>query len=673
MRTVRLFPLLSLLFLWSGRLCLPVQAQAGAPWIIYSPLPDTLVADGELLVAVTVEPGIRLDTTSIQLLLDGQDVTFQTKRSETSVRMLYTRLLGGGRHALTLTARTTDGTALSPLEWTFLVEGTARADGRPPRVFTFSGISALDTRNADISGRRDLRQEPLRTYAFNLDADGVYGGWTFPVKIYATTDDNSTAQPRNRFLIGARSDRFSLLVGDNTPLFNPILLNGTRTRGFMGSADLGAFHLTLLRGQTRRSIAPEVFRTGVFERTLSAARLSIGHPRTVLFSLNALKARDDASSIPPAEATAVTPMENLVAGTDLLLRFRDGKYQVEGGAALSLTTSDLSRGPATKAEIDSLFDIDLPIDPASLEWLITLNASTVPLRLDQLSSLAWYAKARARIRTHLLSADVEQVGSAFTSFGNPFLQSDRRSVTFSDQFRVLQGKLSGNLRLRKYGTPPHDDPRLSTLDALLFSSQLVAMPFGNQTWMYVGLNLHDRMTTTEGSGAPLSDTQVITYSAGGYHLLRTGAFQHGLNLNASYAVREDVLRPSLDNVTRTVSLSLNEQLPIPLYFNASLNLLRVSSDALGTWQKLNTTGLRLGYRLSRQHLNLSTGAQHTAIARTQLLSPSNRFLFNLNGQWQVRTDMALELQLGISTYREPANAANRYTERYVLLRHRYTF
>lgn len=672
MRTARLSLLLTLL-LWSVCLCPLAQAQAVAPWVLYSPLPDTLVSDGELLVAVTVEPGTRLDTTSIKLLLDGQEVTFQAKRSETSVRLLYTRLLGGGRHALVLSARTADGTVLPTLEWTFLVEGTARADGRPPRVFTFSGLSALDTRNADISGRRDLRQEPLRTYAFNLDADGAYGNWTFPVKLYATTDDNSTAQPRNRFLIGARSNRFALLVGDNTPLFNPILLNGTRTRGVLGSADLGAFHLMLLRGQTRRSIAPDVFRIGVFERTLSAARLSIGHPRTALFSLNVLKARDDPSSITPTEGSAVTPMENLVAGSDLLLRFRNGRYQVEGGAALSLTTGDIARGPATKAEIDSLFDLDLPIDPASLEWLITLNASTVPLRIDQLSSLAWYARTRARIRTHLLAADVEQVGSAFISFGNPFLQSDRRSFTFSDQFRVLRGKLSGNLRLRKYGTPPHDDPRLSTLDALLFSSQLVAMPFGNQTWMYVGLNLHDRSTTTEGSGAPLSDTKVTTYSAGGYYLLRTGDFQHGLNLNASYAVREDVLRPSLDNITRTVSLSLNEQMPIPLYFNANLNLLRVSSDALGTWQKLNTLGVRLGYRFSRQHLNLSTGTQHTAIARTQLLSPSNRFLFNLNGQWQVRPDMALELQLGISTYREPSNATNQYTERYVLLRHRYTF
>jgi len=648
------------------------------PWRIYSPAPDTLVQEGELFLVVGLDQGVLLDSRSVRLFLDGREVTQQAKISETTVRLLYTHALGGGRHEVFLTARRREGSTLPELRWTFLVDGAptaslGRAGASPPRQFGLTGHSDLDTRNSDFSGRRDLRQEPDRTYAFNLDAEGAYGAFTFPVKVYATTDDNSTSQPRNRFLIGARSPHLSLLFGDTTPLFNPLMLNGTRSRGVQGAVSVGPVALSSVYGLIRRGIAPDALRPGAFERTLSAARLSLGNPKTVLFSLDGMRAQDMQTSIAFNRESGIRPMENLLFGSDLQIRLRDGRYTLEGGGAFSVTTEDISRGPATKAEIDEQFSVDLPFDPADLEWLITLNASTVPLSLDGLSSLAWYAKGRAGLLGHTLTAEYRSVGDAFTSFGNPFLQNDRRTLTVADRFKALQGKLSGNLRFRRFTTLPRSDPRLSTLEADLLSGQVVLAPWKRPTWLYVGYRLNTRTSTAEGTGQKLNDTQGVTYTGGGYHLLQTGGFQHGLTLSATYGTLEDLVRPSLNNTTRTLTAGLNEQFPIPLYLSVQVNRLTVNSDELGDWQRLTTFTGKLGYRLEPRHLNFALSLQNTHTAETTLLPVSDRYSVLFQTIYEVLDDMDLELQLGYSAYREPGTARNRYTDRYVVIRHRYTF
>lgn len=668
-----------LLLAWLGLLWVPAlraQVAAGPAWQIRSPAPDTLIGEGELFVVVTLRPGTRLDVPTVMLALDGEDVTRQAKVSETSVRLLYTRSLGGGGHELYLTGRNQQGEDLPPLRWSFRVEGPPRpvAGRTPGRRFRFSGHSALDTRTSDFSGRQDLRQEPDHTYAVQVDAEGQYGAFTFPVRVFLTTDEGGRAQPRNRFLVGVRSPHFSLLFGDNTPRYHPLMLNGARTRGLWGEVNVGPLHLSGTRGLLRRGIDPDAFRAGTFARTLTAFRLGLGSERSVRWSLNAVHARDDVDSIIRTDdLPGASPMENLVLGSDLRLRFLGGRLQLEGGGAISLTTDDIARGPATKAEIDSLFDANLPVDPASYRWLITLNATTFPLRVDQLTSVAYYVKGRAAAAGHTLSAAFEHIGEAYASFGNPFLLNDRRSLTLTDRFKILDGKVAGTLRYRHYGTPPRTDVELATLDADMGSAQLVISPWRRPTWFYLSARLHNRSTTADGSADRVTDTRMKTYSVGAYHLLRTGEFQHGLNVAYTFSDRTDAVRPTLDNTTQTFTVGLQEQLPNPVYFNVLVNRLVVRSDDLGALQKLTTFSGRLGYRLPARQLNLSMGVQNTHTAAALFQPVSDRFTFFLNGTYRVRPNMDVELQVGINTYDEDLIEENRYTERYVMLRHRYTF
>ncbi|GIV60989.1 MAG: hypothetical protein KatS3mg043_2078 [Rhodothermaceae bacterium] len=670
----------------------PAAAQAvDGPWQIHSPAPDTLVQDGSLFVVVTLQAGKRLDPASVRLYLDGQELTRQAKVSDTSVRLLYARRLGAGRHTLHIEGQEAGGSSLPALQWSFRVAGAAEDAAvatapRPARRFDFTGSTILDTRTSDFSGRRDLRQEPLRTYVLQAEAEGRYGAFTFPVRLYLTTDEDPRAQPRNRFLVGVRSEHLTLLLGDNTPLYNPLMLDGARTRGIRAELYLHPVRLAGVHGQLRRGIEPErlpgaISGPAAFTRTLTALRLGVGSERSVLWHLDVARARDDAGSLPEdlAEATGLTPMENLVAGSSLSLRLLQGRLYFEGGGALSLTTEDVARGVATRARIDSLFDTHIPVDPADLAWLFTFNTTTVPLRPDRLSSLAWYLRGRVAAGGHTFTAEVRQVGEAYVAFGNPFLLSDRRSLTLTDRFKLLGDRLSGTLRYQHYGTPRRDDPTRASLNADLFYGQVALAPWRRPTWFFASLRLHNRSTTREGTGDPASDTRVRSFSVGGYHLARSGDYQHGLSLSYTYTDRRDVLLPALDNVTRVITAGLNETFPFPLYFNMQLNHLLVTSGDQGTLRKLTTLSGLIGYRLRRPELDVSAGVQNTHTAETELfLTPggeplvlpgSDRIGLLLRGVYRLRRDMELELQLGYDTYRGEAE----YTDRYVVLRHRYTF
>ncbi len=678
--------------LWSALAGMGWAQEAGGPWRILSPAPDTLLPDGSVFVVVRLAGGQRLDPASARVYVDGLDLTREAKASERTVRLLYPGKLGAGTHEVAIEAEAAGGKALPALRWTFRVQGggAGETSPRPPRVsarrFAFSGTTLLDTKTSDFSGRRDLRQEPLRTYVLQADVEGRYGAFTFPVRLFLTTDEDARTQPRNRFLFGVRSEHLTLLFGDNTPFYNPLIVDGVRTRGVLGEVAFRPVSLSGVYGQLRRGIDPGLFDgvtrlPGTYARMLAAARLSVGSERSVRWGLDVSRARDDQGSIDAglAEASGLAPMENLVVGSDLSLRLLQGRFRLEGGAALSITTEDAGRGPATKARIDSLFDTNIPIDPADYDWLITFNTTTVPLRLDRLSSLAWYVQGRVAASGHTLTASWQHVGEAYVSFANPFLLNDRRTLTLTDRFKMFGGRLTGMLSYRHYGTPPRDETLRSTLEADLFAGQVAVSPWRRPTWLFVSTRLQNRRTTAEGTGNPQTDTRLTSFTVGGYHLARTGGFQHGLNLSYTYTDRSDDLQPALNSVTRSLTVGLSEQFPRPFYLNLQLTRLKVTSGDQGDLQNLTTVSGSVGYRMERPALDLSMAIQNVHQAEVELIFPSlegplllpgsDRTSFTLRGAYRLHRDMELEVQLGYDTYRGQAE----YTDRYVVLRHRYTF
>ena len=660
------------------------------PWIIRSPLPDQQIDDLEVFILVEIDDDTPPDPASIDLLIDGVDYSSRAKITSSSISLLYSRGLTPGRHSIQLTGRTLDGTELQKIIWYFIIPGDvdfasteSASSATTPRsspVPYLRGKTYIDTRNSDLTGNRDLRQEPARSYAVRADVEGEYGGFRFPVKLYLSTDESSAAQPRNRFLVGAESKYVSLLAGDTTPRYNSLIMSGARTRGVQLSTGVPGARLTANYGIIQRgvqgariadsfSVDPFSSLPGSYQRTLSAFKLDFGNPNSVQFSLSALKSKDDIASV----NIGADPLGNLVAGTGLKIALLKERLKFESGAAMSITTEDISRGASDKSEIDSLFNTDIPINPADFDWLITLNPTTIPLRLDKLSSLAWFVNSRASSFGHVLSTEYRSVGSSFFSAGNPYMQSNRNTITISDRFRHANGVVSGVLRFQHYGTPDGDATLGTSIKSNLFSSQVNLAP--GTEWPRFSVGYRIQLRERQGSDPQLltSNSRLTTYSFGTIYSLRTGSIGHGINVFGTRSVRTDRLTSSVQNSSYSLSAGVNERLPWPVVLNLQGTYVFVRYPELSTSQEWLTVGTTVGYRWADPGFRLTANTKITHSSRSAFSAATSRYGFSLRGRYDVQKNQSIELQAGVDTFRHDEDLNLRFTERFFVVRHRYTF
>jgi hypothetical protein len=643
---------------------------------VVSPYPGQYVEPGALFVVIEVDPGIVLDRETLVLLVDDVPVDVEPKVSSTSVRYLVRDALAPGSHRASFSARASDGRALESLQWLFNVSGSVGATARSSSAARLRGTTYFGSRNADFSGNRGLRQEPLATYVARTDLTASYGVFTFPIRAYLTTDESRGSQPRNRVLVGVESPWFSVYGGDTQPGFSPLTLAGARARGVLAEVHVPGVSLSVTRGRLRRAVdivSPSGGSTAVnpfqntYRRTMTGARLAFGSERTVEFSLHGLKAVDDTSSI----AFGARPLENLVAGSDLTIKAWSGRISFDTGAALSLTTEDRSRGVSDKAELDSLFDVDLPIDPSDFGWLITLNPTTVPLRFDRLSSLAWYTLGRADLGDHRVTAEFRSIGSAFYSAGNPFLINDRRSVSVSDRFAMADDRVTGTVRVHWYGSQPDDLGLASLLSSWLYSGNVNYRVGPNLPTVMTGLRFNTR---TRGEGeAMTSDSKMLSISLGALQQFETGSQRHTVQVTATRTTRTDRINESIDNRTMTIGLGLYEQFSDRLTANVQVTYIDISYPNLDGRQRWTSLSGGLSKRLASTPLRFTGQARYSHASASSFLSGSNRYGGGLTAAYDLQRNMTIELQVGLDTFRDSSIDEARYTERFVSLRHRYRF
>ena len=681
--------LLCLFVLWHVGMypCLAAGMDAST-WQILSPRPSQVVPSADVVIAAAVTDGA-LDPARVEILLDGQARGREAVVSERRISLVPSRLTDGV-HEVTIRAWLQDGTALPPLSWRFSVGASADPSGpvyRRASPFILEGSSVLSTRGSSLSGAgRALRQEPPGTHAADVDLVGRYGSLEFPLRLYLTSDAETSLQPRNRLLVGVRAPLGMLLVGDTSPRFGRLAYSGARLRGAHGEAHVRWLHVHAAYGELRRGLASRLLGAlpvddpggiptddpvsllvpGTYRRTMAAGRIAFGHERSVIGGLHVLRATDHMGAIDVGQ----DPQQNLVGGGDLQAQLWRQRIRLNAGAALSVLTLDAARGPITKAEADSLLGLTLPLDPARFRRLIVLNGSTIPLRPQQSpSAMAWYAEGDARLGTHHVHASVESIGSAFFSLANPFLQNDRQRFELADRFRLFEGRIGGTLSYRHEATPPRSDDTFPTLSSDVLAGQFTVAPRRGPR-LLLGARLHQRDRQPAGTSATLR-TRLRSYSLGGYQAVRTGGVRHNLNLFWTRTNRDERDRPEADNTTTSLSGGLVQQFPIPLDLSLQATHLTIDSEALGRLQRLTTLGGRLGY--TRAALRLGLAAQNIHTAATLYASASDRMRLSADARYRILDRMTLELELGLGTYREDGAPANRYEERYVLLRHRYRF
>jgi hypothetical protein len=429
-----------------------------APILVLSPEPLSAVAPNDVTIAASFMAETVIDSSSVKILLDGQNVT---SKAEISAAMVsYTpEQIEAGEHTVTISARDESGHAVGPIDWRFQVSGQSNKTADEPARNRVSGIAYAEMRREKFNGV-DLNNNNL-----GADLSGNTGALQYSASAYFTSLEDAALQPRHRFVLSAGFPWLNVTLGDATPYFDELILYGRRVRGIQAGLNTGWINFDVVAGETVRQIDPLYGvdstgqkvrqRFGTFKQTLLGLRPSFGSRNGFHWGFTLLKVRDDTTSLPKDSSSVkqigrVTPRDNLVIGTDVGLALDRRRFEIKASAAGSLLTNDISQGPASKEQVEENLDTDLPFDPASFKKWLIINESTSPLDPTGKTSLAYQLTLNLNYFNHFLSAGYKQIGSEYVSLGHSFLRNDIRGFFVNDRWRMMKNRVYLTLGLESY-------------------------------------------------------------------------------------------------------------------------------------------------------------------------------------------------------------------------------
>jgi len=503
------------------------SSPANSDFMILSPEPGEIVPSEEIVIAVSlISNNGKIDTKSIRLYLDGRNVTEKAEIAD-GVISYVPKKVKSGQHRINLQYRTRTGEKRPSLKWRFHVSETPSPKGALPsdsKGKMFHGSGFIDLKNEAVSEQR------LETYVVGGNLYGKYGFLKYHTKLYWTSLEKETSQPRNRYLIGVDGGWFGINLGDTNPRFNDLVLWGRRVRGFEAYIKTGFFNFEFVTGEIRRAVEgiafsdykftvsgdtlcyntnplfpdtisvgpysdhkykptnyeyvreeiPSIY--GTYQRLLTGFRPSFGSGKNFQLGFNLVKVKDQVNSI----SMGLKPKDNVVFGPDLLLAFDNHRIELKTNVAFSILTDDIAPGPLTKAGIDTTFDTEIPFDPAEYEKYIILNTSTIPLDPTGMSSLAYNLKFRVNYFNNSLNIIYKSIGSEYNALGNSYLKTDIQGFSISDRLRLFKNRVLLSLGYDKYDdnfskkdNNPVTDLSTFHVNAALFpANQLPKISFG---------------------------------------------------------------------------------------------------------------------------------------------------------------------------------------------------
>jgi hypothetical protein len=389
------------------------------------------------------------------------------------------------------------------------------------------------------------------------------------------------------------------------------------------------------------------FTSGTFNRDITVLRPSFGRENARI-GFSVLKSSDDPASI----RYGVRPEENLVAGSDLVLRFDRRNIELTGQAAISATNRDISRGTFSDAQIDSIYK-----DPTysedyrnrvrrtrdQISRFITVNENLVPLAAKDLTTLAYEGALALNYFDNSFRFGYVRRGESFESFGQPFLRTDVRGYNLSDRIRLMEQKLflSGGYEFLKDNTANTKASTTGSTTANVGISYFPRSEFPDVTLAYLlASNVNDR---------DLSDGIYAIDDRTDRFLIQlakefTFGVRHNAVLSVSTSTRDDHTVKNLDTRNTTVSLSNNSTYAIPLQttvslvVNSSKFVTAFSGSPLETTVSYTTLSASAQYRLADDRLRLSGSLSPTfGDIQRVLVDAAAQYYFmrNLSAQTQL--------------------------------------
>ncbi len=408
---------------------------------------ESFSSEEEAFIALSPLLG-EMDPAQVELRLDGRPLA--GVESDPWL-VTWSGKLSAGEHVLEVLVRDTQGRSLPAQRITL----SAR---QPKRYAGEFHADAWEEFNMERVEGREQEWERFHAAQFSFRGSTANPSkpWTYKGRVLLAAQDweSDILQPQSRFEAEVSRGGLTLGIGDRRPSYGRAVLSGTRVRGFELDWQARRFGLGFTIGQSREARDPitglndddelELEYAGTYDRDVMALDMRFGKLTGGFEAgLSVFKAKDDVDSMVDFVTDAVDtlstsrPVDNAVLGLRLNYRAMQGRLRFLNQAGFSFYNSDISGGPFTDAEMDSLDLGDLP-SPADFEDFIVLNEYFAPLDLadgDYLSNLAWLSDWGLTYGGHDIYLNVHRVGPNYYSLGNSFLAPDRQQFKLGERYR----------------------------------------------------------------------------------------------------------------------------------------------------------------------------------------------------------------------------------------------
>jgi len=656
---------------------------------IISPQINDTILNGELFIVVEVDPQLNINPSKLNLTIDKLNYSNLLKVVNNKVTALILKPIKQGKHDIVLKYYL-DNKEFLWLRWSFYSFGENKLKRKSPeqwkkhsknkKDFEIKGTVSLNSKISELTGEGAyLRQEPPQSQNVHANATIRYRKASIPFKFRYTNHENPLLPPRNRLMFGVKGNIAGIFIGDANPSYDRLIQNGSRIRGGEAFVKIRNTKISIAHGDVNRRTEGRLkywdinqgfqpvniqhdssyIIPGTYKRNLSAFNIESNPANSEnKFRFTLLRSTDDVASIQyggPAQ-------QNIAVSTNLLVGGRDNRYRFDMGVAVSATTKDIRRGAINPEEFHSTYNKELRVNPSIWEKIFIVNSTTIPLTTKNAPFVAWYVNSRFNILKQQISINLRRLGASFESFGNPYLQNDRRELVFRDIINFWKRNINLNLQYR------YLEDNMSKIKSITNATQMaganLSLAFGPKSpKLTCAYRLYIRQSTLIESLEIMRENHVTNYSAGIKYNFNTGGFTHGVNVVFNRNIRETVEPQKTGNKNDNINFNLNETLPFGLTLSVQYNHQLLANDTSNLTEQ-QIMGLSLSWSSKNRKLRISAGRRQVSAMETELYPESTRQITNISVQYKIIKNADIKFQFGNSTYIESMSVKKDYYEKW---------
>jgi hypothetical protein len=369
-------------------------------------------------------------------------------------------------------------------------------------------------------------------------------------------------------------------VGVTYPNYSQLTLDQVPVTGGNIEWNPGKFYIALAGGKTQRAISvpsstlftDSVVADPAYTRTLFAGRIGYGKKDGGHVILTGLYAKDDESSLPIDSAGApLRPRSNYVLGIDATIPIVEDYVLVQGEAAGSMLTGDISAADINQNDIP--------------DWI----RKTFDPNISSLLDYAFMIRATIRVPESdtRITGSYRQVGPVFFSLGVPALRNDNLRWDARVEQKFDQRRITATLFARRDadGIVPNFKTAPSSVQSYGVG---LGLNFPHYPYLRVEYSPYQQHYTS-GDLAIENTTSLLSATSGYYY--RIGSLNASTTLIYSSQNSSTYLGLSDYGVsTITASQSLAFDIPLALGASLSTSQLRAAGDTSTRILSLDLSG-----------------------------------------------------------------------------------